>query len=133
MILSLFAIARLNLICVGSFLEPISTTDCYILLADVDDISSGGLRKSDTIWLDPHVSSMVRVVNRRLTRDARTYVERIEYLTELPSLMPVPRIRTAFVIDCSDPKFNIYDEHGDLLSVEVLAKGQVSAIFRESC
>ncbi|KAJ7452009.1 hypothetical protein FB451DRAFT_1283418 [Mycena latifolia] len=88
--------------------------------SESDDFDAGVLRKSDTVWLDSHVSSMVRTVKASFTSDQRTYVEEIEYLTELSSGYPVPRVPKAFVIDCSDPKFNVLDKHGNLLPVDVL-------------
>ena len=78
------------------------------------------LRDADTLWLDPHVSSTVRVVKASFTSDARTYVEHMEYPTELPTGFPVPRVSTAFVVDLSDPKFSILDNTSNLLSVDVL-------------
>jgi hypothetical protein len=73
--------------------------------ADLDNLISGGLKKSNTIWLDPHVSAMVREVTTFcFASDARTRVERIEHLSELPTLWPVPIVRTAFVLDLSDPE-----------------------------
>ncbi|KAJ7838001.1 hypothetical protein B0H14DRAFT_3701508 [Mycena olivaceomarginata] len=55
--------------------------------ADLDNLISGGLKKSNTIWLDPHVSAMVREVTTFcFASDARTRVERIEHLSELPTL-----------------------------------------------
>ncbi|KAF7371564.1 hypothetical protein MVEN_00011700 [Mycena venus] len=68
---------------------------------------------------------MVREVTAfSFTSDARTSVEQIEYLSELPTLWPVPRVRTAFVLDLSDPKFNILDENGSFIPVDVLVSGQ---------
>ncbi|KAJ7725532.1 hypothetical protein B0H16DRAFT_1718490 [Mycena metata] len=49
-------------------------------------------------------------LNASFTSDARTYVERMEYLTELPTGFPVPRVRTPFVVNLSDPKSDIFDE-----------------------
>ncbi|KAJ7663311.1 hypothetical protein DFH06DRAFT_1395515 [Mycena polygramma] len=92
--------------------------------AATPDTGGDGLQPSDTVWLDDYMSSMYRDFNQSFTSDARTFVERIEYFTEIPSVMPVPRRRTAFVLDCSAPKFDILDEHGTLIPVEVLAKGQ---------
>ncbi|KAJ6524055.1 hypothetical protein B0H10DRAFT_1974842 [Mycena sp. CBHHK59/15] len=51
--------------------------------SDSDDFDGGALQKSDTVWLDPHVSSMVRIVNMSFTSDACTDVER---MTEIPSV-----------------------------------------------
>ncbi|KAJ6614279.1 hypothetical protein B0H10DRAFT_2436035 [Mycena sp. CBHHK59/15] len=92
--------------------------------SDTDESVTGGLHKSDTVWLDPHVSSMVRVVNMNLTSDSRTHIERLEYLSEIPTGFPVPRVPTAFIVDLSDPKFNLLDDDGNLFGVDVLVSGQ---------
>ncbi|KAJ6619092.1 hypothetical protein B0H10DRAFT_2371246 [Mycena sp. CBHHK59/15] len=93
-------------------------------ISDSDDLDGGALQKSDTLWLDPHVSSMVRVISTSFTSDAHTHVERMEYLTELPSMWPVPRVATAYVVDLSDPKFNLVDNAGNLIPVDGLVKRQ---------
>ncbi|KAJ6614357.1 hypothetical protein B0H10DRAFT_2436006 [Mycena sp. CBHHK59/15] len=92
--------------------------------SDSDDFDGGALQKSDTVWLDPHVSSMVRIVNMSFTSDARTHVERMEYLTEIPSVWPIPRVSTAYVVDLSDPKFNLVDNTVNLIPVDGLVKRQ---------
>ncbi|KAJ6582744.1 hypothetical protein B0H10DRAFT_2198444 [Mycena sp. CBHHK59/15] len=83
-------------------------------ISDSDDLDGGALQKSDTLWLDP--------MCRRC--DARTHVERMEYLTELPSMWPVPRVATAYVVDLSDPTFNLVDNAGNLIPVDGLVKRQ---------
>ncbi|KAJ6624124.1 hypothetical protein B0H10DRAFT_2325962 [Mycena sp. CBHHK59/15] len=92
--------------------------------ADSDDFDGGALQKSDTVWLDPHVSSMVRIVNMSFISDARTHVERMEYLTEIPSVWPIPRVSTVYVVDLSDPKFNLVDNTVNLIPVDGLVKCQ---------
>jgi hypothetical protein len=74
-------------VCVLLF-EPTLRTDIKFTLA-VSDLDSVGLCKSDTVWLDPLVTSMFCVVNASFTSDARTFVEQIEYLSEIPSALPV--------------------------------------------
>ncbi|KAJ7202643.1 hypothetical protein GGX14DRAFT_653941 [Mycena pura] len=76
--------------------------------SDVDDFDSGRQQPSDTVWLVPYVSSAFLEVNQSFTSDARTFVERIEYLTEIPTLFP----------------------DGNVISVEVLAKIQDSDCWK---
>jgi hypothetical protein len=64
-----------------------------------------------------------------LTSDSRTHIERLEYLSEIPTGFPVPRVPTAFVVDLSDPKFNLLDDDGNLFGVDVLVSGQVNYSF----
>ncbi|KAJ6573319.1 hypothetical protein B0H10DRAFT_1964097 [Mycena sp. CBHHK59/15] len=90
---------------------------------------SDGLRKSDTRWLDAGLSSRVRTVKESFTSDSRTYVEDMEYLTEIPSLLPVPRVPVAYVFDLSDPKFDAVDKHGHLIPLDTLVKQKLNDSF----
>ncbi|KAJ6590288.1 hypothetical protein B0H10DRAFT_2332246 [Mycena sp. CBHHK59/15] len=90
---------------------------------------SDGLRKSDTRWLDAGLLSRVRTVKESFTSDSRTYVEDMEYLTEIPSLLPVPRVPVAYVFDLSDPKFDAVDKHGHLIPLDTLVKQKLNDSF----
>ncbi|KAJ6453038.1 hypothetical protein C8R47DRAFT_1083540 [Mycena vitilis] len=94
----------------GSSRTATPITDC---LSSQAGAGGDGLQPSDTVWLDDYVSS---TFNQSFTSDARTFVERFE--------------RTDFVLDCSDPKFELFDENGTLIPVEVLAKGQDNDCWR---
>ncbi|KAJ6597850.1 hypothetical protein B0H10DRAFT_2231979 [Mycena sp. CBHHK59/15] len=92
---------------------------------DLEDSDTESLRKSGTIWIDTHISSMVRKIRMNFTSDDRTHVEAMEYVTGgLPSVSPVPRIPTAFILNFSDPKFNHFDNDGNLIPVDGLIKRQ---------
>jgi hypothetical protein len=54
------------------------------------------LGKSDTAWED-QISSQVRIGDFRVKAVATD--QRVEYLTELASLYPIPEIPTAFVFE----------------------------------
>jgi hypothetical protein len=86
---------------------------------------SDGIRKSDTRWLDTGVLSRVRTVKKSFTSDSRTYVEDMEYLTEIPSLPSVPRVPVAYVFDLSDPKSDAVDKHGHPIPLDTLVKKKV--------
>ncbi|KAJ7823708.1 hypothetical protein B0H14DRAFT_2597735 [Mycena olivaceomarginata] len=64
-------------------------------------------------------SSRVCIGEFQVTAEAT--VERVEYLTELPPLYPIPETPTAFVIDLQDPKFNI-TKNGTMCTVDALIK-----------
>ncbi|KII84400.1 hypothetical protein PLICRDRAFT_32429 [Plicaturopsis crispa FD-325 SS-3] len=66
------------------------------------DVSSASL---PTNWHDPVIQSTVVVGYAKVTR--QVHVDRVEYLNELPSYWPVPRVPTAFILDLSDPKFAV--------------------------
>ncbi|KAJ7890991.1 hypothetical protein B0H14DRAFT_3428866 [Mycena olivaceomarginata] len=65
------------------------------------------------------VSSRVRIGEFQVMAEAT--VERVEYLTELPPLYPIPETPTAFVIDLQDPKFNI-TKNRTMCTVDALIK-----------
>ena len=76
-----------------------------------------------TTWLDKDISSMVKCSPFQVTRQCT--VDYIEYLSALPTYWPVPQDKWAYLIDLSDPKYNIKDKNGKLLSVNVLIKNSV--------
>jgi len=53
-------------------------------------------------------------------------VERVEYLNDLPSYWPIPEVYVAYVLDLSDPKFNIKDKDGNLIPVDALISDKAS-------
>jgi hypothetical protein len=89
------------------------------------DVSEGfGPRPLQTDWQDDNVTSRVVCENTKLTRQLE--VERIEYLTEIPSIWPVPRAATAYVLDLRDSKFDV-TEKGKVLTADALIKNKVRA------
>ncbi|KAJ7181385.1 hypothetical protein C8R43DRAFT_969056 [Mycena crocata] len=82
--------------------------------------TTNGLQESDTFWMDDGMSSQVRIGEFHVTNSVT--VQRVEYLNWLPSILPIPEITTAFVVDLHDPKFNITDSDGQLYTVDALIK-----------
>ncbi|KAJ7026355.1 hypothetical protein C8F04DRAFT_1400047 [Mycena alexandri] len=76
-----------------------------------DDSDKDDPRPSDTLWEDDITSS---VRTGRFTITQKIKVQRLECLSEIPSIWPIPRISTAFVIDLDNDKHNIInpDTHG---------------------
>ncbi|KAK7034090.1 hypothetical protein R3P38DRAFT_3496289 [Favolaschia claudopus] len=79
------------------------------------------LRKSDTLWQDPGITSL------------KTTVERIEYIMPpgiIPSIWPNPRIPTAFVLDFGS-KFDsdINPKTGKLYTLDCLIKNHARFFF----
>ncbi|KAJ7782537.1 hypothetical protein DFH07DRAFT_1010922 [Mycena maculata] len=90
--------------------------------SDEFDVGSG-LQKSDTIWQDAQISSQVRIGPIRITKEVT--VQRLEYLSEIPSIYPIPKIPTGFVLDLNDPKFEIKDKKSGILhTVDALIKNK---------
>ncbi|KAJ7698207.1 hypothetical protein B0H16DRAFT_1903439 [Mycena metata] len=104
-------------------------TESSDMVSDLDAESSSDeldiepeLMQSETRWLDPEISSRVRVGEFRVTMDVT--VQRVEYLTGFPSLYPIPSTPTAFVIDAQDPRFDITKKGGGLHTVDALIKNK---------
>ncbi|KAJ7912742.1 hypothetical protein B0H13DRAFT_2659938 [Mycena leptocephala] len=77
------------------------------------------LLESDTLWQD-EISSFVCTGQFSITQKMK--VQRIEYLSQLPSVWPIPRVPTAFVIDLADERYNITDKDRDLLPVDCIIR-----------
>ncbi|KAK6974246.1 hypothetical protein R3P38DRAFT_2447950, partial [Favolaschia claudopus] len=89
------------------------------------------LRKSDTLWQDPGITSLVLEGRFRITE--KTTVERIEYIMPpgiIPSIWPNPRIPTAFVLDFGS-KFDsdINPETGKLYTLDCLIENHARFFF----
>ena len=81
-------------------------------------------------WLDDNISSTVKRGPIKITRQCT--VDAMEYISVLPSYWPVPRNPQAYVVDLSDPKFDVYDKNGRLMTVDALIKNAVSSHFLHS-
>jgi hypothetical protein len=94
------------------------------------DVEQRDLILDVTDWQDPAVQSNVLVngVRTRVTR--QQYVQRVETLTCIPSLWPVPRIPTAYIVDLRDPKYNII-ENGNPVTADALIKNKVCTLTKD--
>lgn len=98
--------------------------DITVVASDADDSDDEDvLHISTTDWQDPHIVSEAINQSTKITRE--TKVERVEYLTAIPSYWPVPRIPTAYVLDLRDSKFDFVDENGVALTADALIKNKV--------
>ena len=91
--------------CSDSDIDPMSDIDSEVELPQ-------------TLWLDDGLIS--RVSNKPCKVTRQRSVERVEYLNDLPSYWPIPEVLVAYVLDLSDPKFDIRNKDGDLLPVDTL-------------
>ncbi|KAJ7440019.1 hypothetical protein FB451DRAFT_1415381 [Mycena latifolia] len=89
-------------------------------VSDSDDASPdlGVAGLSDMVWYDTNIIS--RAIDGLAHINRQTKVERVEYLNDLPSYWPVPRVPTAYVVDLRDPKFDFLDSDGELLRADAL-------------
>jgi hypothetical protein len=105
---------------VDSNIDPVNSLD-----SDIDPMSDMEVELAQTLWLDDGLVSHVSNKPCKVTRQRS--VERVEYLTDLPSYWPIPEVYVAYVLDLSDPKFDIRDNDGKLLSVDTLICDKASA------
>lgn len=69
-------------------------------------------KESGTIWTDSNSVSFVVEGAFQVTKEVR--VERVEYLTDIPCVWPIPRIQTAFILDLrDDAKYLVRKESGN--------------------
>ncbi|KAF9489003.1 hypothetical protein BDN71DRAFT_1512533 [Pleurotus eryngii] len=95
--------------------------DIEDLALDSDELLHNGARvPSRTVWIDPGLTS--EVCDQTTSITCEVTVDRTEYLSEIPSYWPVPRIKTAYVMDLRDPKFDFCDAKGNLLAADALIK-----------
>jgi hypothetical protein len=60
-------------------------------------------QKSDTIWTDSDITSYR--IDEVLQVTMGLQVDRVEYLSEIPNVWPVPQVSTAFIVDLRSSKF----------------------------
>lgn len=77
-----------------------------------------------TDWNDPEVLSRIIYNGKLMPVTRQLAVEGVEILDCIPSLWPIPRVPTAFIVDLRDPKFRLV-EKGKLLTVDGLIKNKV--------
>ena len=90
--------------------------------SDTDPISD---IEPQTVWLDEGLISKVSNKPCKITRQRS--VERVEYLKDIPSYWPIPEDFVAYVLDLSDPKFEIKNKDGELLPVDALICDKASS------
>jgi hypothetical protein len=63
-----------------------------------------------TFWGDTNIISRAIVGPATINRQGK--VERVEYLDQIPSFFPVPRKKTAYILDLRDEHFDYVDADG---------------------
>lgn len=96
--------------------------------SDIDPMSDIEVDLPRTLWLDDGLIS--RVSNKPCKVTRQKSVERVEYLNDLPSYWPIPEVLVAYVLDLSDPKFDIRNKDGDLLPVDTLICDKASKFIK---
>lgn len=94
--------------------------------SDIDPMSDIEVELPQTLWLDEGLVSHVSNEPCKVTRQRS--VERVEYLNDIPSYWPIPEVSVAYVLDLSDPKFDIKNKDGDLLPVDNLICDKASKL-----
>ncbi|KAJ7483136.1 hypothetical protein B0H11DRAFT_2232164 [Mycena galericulata] len=93
-----------------------------------DELEESGIETvSTTVWCDTDIIS--KAIDGLAHINRQTKVQRVEYLNELASGYPVPRVPTAYVLDLRDPKFDFRagaDGRGELLNADALILNRVA-------
>lgn len=58
------------------------------------------MKESGTIWTDSDLTSFAVEGAFQVTKELR--VDRVEYLTDIPNVWPIPKLPTAFILDLRD-------------------------------
>ena len=82
------------------------------------------LECNPTDWQDDAVASRVVYNGEPVPITRQLDVERIEILEKLPSVWPVPRLPTAYIVDLHAPEIDV-EEKGKFLTVDGLIKDKV--------
>jgi len=69
------------------------------------------IQESETVWTDSDITSFVIEGDLQVTTEL--WVKRVEYLSEIPYIFPIPKVATAFIVDLQDEKFLIPKSEGD--------------------
>lgn len=91
--------------------------------------------ESGTVWTDSDLTSFALEGAFQVTKELR--VDRVEYLTDIPNVWPIPKIPTSFILDLrDDEKYLVHKKPGSnysqirtLATPDFLIKNKVS-IFR---
>ena len=81
------------------------------------------LPQGPTDWQDPNITSQVIHEGKTIQVTHQLKVERIELLNNVPSVWPVPRVPTAYIINLCRPEFAIV-EHRKVLTPDGLVKNK---------
>jgi hypothetical protein len=93
-------------------------------------------KASGMIWTDSDVTSLAVEGAFQVTKELQ--VDRVEYLTNIPSVWPIPKLPTAFILDLRDDrKYLLHKKPGSintrtqtLATPDFLIKNKASIFFR---
>jgi hypothetical protein len=88
------------------------------------------IQESQTAWTDSGITSFVIEDDFQVT--AELWVKRVEYLSEIPYIFPIPKVPTAFIVDLQDEKFLIPKSESDPMPrrPDALIKSKVRSSFK---
>jgi hypothetical protein len=86
------------------------------------------IQESGTVWTDSDITSFVIEGDLQVT--AELWVKRVEYLSEIPYIFPIPKVATAFIVDLQDEKFLVPKSESDstLRKPDALIKSKVGSL-----
>jgi hypothetical protein len=83
-----------------------------------------------TDWNDPSTKSHVIYEGKPTDVTLHLKVEHVELLESVPSLWPVPRVPTAYIVDLRHGNFD-FQENGKVITIDGLIKNKVYNHFRD--
>jgi hypothetical protein len=81
-----------------------------------------------TDWNDPSMESHVVYEGKPTDVTSHLKVERVELLASVPSLWPVPRVPTAYIVDLRHGNAD-FQENGKVITIDGLIKNKVCSNF----
>jgi len=81
-----------------------------------------------TDWNDPSTESHVIYEGKLTDVTSHLKVEHVELLESVPSLWPVPRVPTAYIVDLRHGNFD-FQENGKVIAIDGLIKNKVCSNF----
>jgi hypothetical protein len=91
--------------------------------SDDEPDTSASVSLSTTYWGDANIISTA--IDSPATINRQTRVERVEYLDQIPSFFPVPRRKTAYILDLRDDEFDFVDKDGNPIRADALILNKV--------
>ena len=90
------------------------------------------VQESGTVWTDSEIKSFV--IDGDLQVTTELWVKRVEYLSEIPYIFPIPKVATAFIIDLRDEKFLIPTSESDPTPqrIDALIKSKVCSFSADN-
>jgi hypothetical protein len=93
-----------------------------------DDAEHEKCQSLPTNWQDANITSHIIHDGEPILVMRQLKVERVELLTKVPSVWPVPQVPTAYIVDLRGPEFMV-EENGKILTPDGLIKNKARQYY----